>query len=205
MSTHSHQECLAARAGNLRRYGLNASDRPRAVSLVTLLVPSRASSLEPEQPRSECPQPLATARVCRSTRQTTSSSYGADRVMWVGRTRQSSGVISKESCYSASVSKTPASASQPQSKPHLKAISATISAVTDCLCRDHTCHGLSGRSPPSFANQAWLDVVRSSDASGMQDCDSSTVAKEGTHTPEKHERPGQRPGRASVELRGIEP
>jgi hypothetical protein len=45
MSTHSHQECLAARAGNLRRYGLNASDRPRAVSLVTLLVPSRASSL----------------------------------------------------------------------------------------------------------------------------------------------------------------
>jgi hypothetical protein len=120
--------------------------------------------------------------------------------MWVGRTRQSSGVISKESCYSASVSKTPASASQPQSKPHLKAISATISAVTDCLCRDHTCHGLSGRSPPSFANQAWLDVVRSSDASGMQDCDSSTVAKEGTHTPEKHERPGQRPGRASVEV-----
>lgn len=35
-------------------------------------------------------------------------------------------------------------------------------------------------------------------SSGMQ-IDSSTTAKEGTRTPEKHERPAQRPGPCSVE------
>jgi hypothetical protein len=61
--------------------------------------------------------------------------------------------------------------------------------------------------------RSWRDIVARIIGTGghrplpsrMQRGSTAVARREGTRTPKKHERPGQRPGPFSVELRGIEP